>query len=398
MRQFATRLGLALSEPGFRFLCLFLLGLPFFLMYTQAALVVPWTHDTQWDFRPAWLAAAKLAHGATPYTPTVLAGRFDAVFGVPYVYPPLEAWLLQPLTVLPYQAAARAWLLFDQALMVALLVLLGKILELTRAEQWLVLAIVLFSSSLLQGEIQIGQLNLLLTVLIACWLAMYRAARVGGLVPLGLAIALKLYPSPQVLVPLMRRRWKLAAGIVVVVLALSVVTPSYTTQYFTQVFPHVSGVGELRENTSLGATITRIFDPPAIAVSAVWVAVAATASVLAVVFIRRLADDVVGRVFAVLIMLGATPFLSPLMEYGHLVPLTLVAFVGVPLAWRSGRRPPAMVIAIAWCVISYHHLFYGSWGGWAWGVHAWESSGGLAAAVMYAGVLVAAPSRQRAKA
>ena len=124
----------------------------------------------------------------------------------------------------------------------------------------------------------------------------------------------------------------------------------------------------------------------------VWAIVVVAALLLAVIATRGLADDRQSRMLQVLVMICATPFLSPPMELGHLVPLILPVFLVAPMAWRERKYWPLAMIVGGWAVISYHQLSHGSWGSWAPGESLWEASGGLGAVAVYAGVLVVALS------
>ena len=381
---------MALSRPRFRFICIALLGLPFILFYAEAAVVIPWTLPSQIDFHPSWAAAVQVSHGLSPYPAAVIQGRWQDVQGVAYVYPPLSAWLLQPLARVPYATASRAWLIIQQGCVLLLIVVLGRLLHLQRAEHWLLLAIGVLSSTLLQGEIQIGQLNLLITVLVALWLAAWLQSPRRGVLPLALAIGSKLYPAPLLLPAMLARRWKLVGGVVAVTVLLPLLTPSASLEYFVRVLPHVTGATDQSRNTALSASVARAFHPPTVVLTVAWAIVLVTALLLAVIAIRGLAEDRPSRMLQVLVMVCATPFLSPLMELGHLVPLILPVFLVAPMAWRGRQYWALTMIVGGWAVISYHQLLHGSWGSWAPGESLWEASGGLGAVAVYAGILVIA--------
>jgi Glycosyltransferase family 87 len=66
------------------------------------------------DFEAYWIGASRMAGGQSPYDAAMLTGPIPAQ-GLRYLYPPLFAQLLIPLSWLPEETAAFAWFCFQSA-------------------------------------------------------------------------------------------------------------------------------------------------------------------------------------------------------------------------------------------------------------------------------------------
>lgn len=147
-------------------------------------------HTTQpTDFRIFYEASVDLHAGADPYR--------DAPTHFPYIYPPLLAWAIGPLTALSLPAAAEVWVLVSFA---AWIVLAAMALKLARSDHGGVPLALVVLPSLLAYRFVLrlnlhGQVDLVLWALVAegaCLLHERRAWAAGAL--LGTALVIKPLP------------------------------------------------------------------------------------------------------------------------------------------------------------------------------------------------------------
>ncbi len=185
------------------------------LRYTPAADLYAWEP----------LAAVTRAHGGCALWPHVL-----------YVYPPLLALLLVPLTALPCGAATVTWHLVNVGLWALATVLLVEWVRRRWAQEHTLLATALvvaasaFSWPLLYG-FWLGQVHVLVLagMIAALWLDDRGHPMLAGIL-LALVALLKLFPALLVVYYLLRGRWRIVAGATLgaaalVGLMLAVVSP-----------------------------------------------------------------------------------------------------------------------------------------------------------------------------
>jgi hypothetical protein len=214
------------------------------------------------DLQVEYLTASAWRDGLSIFTPlTELSTRYFPVatdnFPHPSPHPPVLALLSLPLTLLPFLAILRLWLIVNVALLL-------------RVGRWLGIS-VLGSLALLAWPplwflLYIGQLELLILVLAMLG---WRAAVAGrdwwaGLW-LGLAVAIKLYPAFFLVPFLWRRRVRLvlATGAVFALSqigGLLTVGLSGMVRYYTEILPGVSRhYAVLGLNASPYAALLRLF-------------------------------------------------------------------------------------------------------------------------------------------
>jgi len=165
------------------------------------------------DFRHMYVASCLLREGGNFYDAEAL--RAEAVRqGVerlnPYVYPPLLAILLLPLSLLPFQAAGILWWLVNIALALGAFLLLGDLMETQKKPwNWVLVAFLMATSEPLTRSLTAGQLNLLLLFLLTlCLYLLERDRPIAGGVILGLAAALKVFPALLIAMLFWRRKFR----------------------------------------------------------------------------------------------------------------------------------------------------------------------------------------------
>ena len=215
------------------------------------------------DFSEYLQASRTLAAGGDPYLAFFNSTVPDYNFNQTYIYPPLVAWLLQPLAVLGDGPAS--WLM--QALLQVGLVAFG-ILFFRALGRWslpeVLLAAVLVMAYLpVRRDLFNDQLNLLLLLgsgaLLMAWV---RGERWWGGAALGAGVAAKLLQAPLGLLLVWGRRWRmLGAAVVAGAVLTAVAAPQFLVEYFFRVVPRLEHASGFRENSSPTALIERLLYP-----------------------------------------------------------------------------------------------------------------------------------------
>ena len=222
----------------------------------------------QIDFAAYYLAAHALRGGMDPYDPGVLAGLASST-GVaeytPYIYPPLLAVIVIPLTVLPYHVAAAVWLALSASALVRALVVLRSLVEThDRAFPFIVAAAFVFPA--VHHTLELGQVNHFLLLLIAGAALTSRAHLAGAL--LGVAAAIKVFPAAIGGAFLVAKNYRaLAAGTVagLVITAASVASPAShraLREWLHHVLPQIDEQRLITPNNqSISAVFARLLSP-----------------------------------------------------------------------------------------------------------------------------------------
>lgn len=161
------------------------------------------------DFKVYYQAAASVRVTHSPYTQAPS-----------YIYPPLLAYLVQPLSFLPQGYAQQVWFFINVGLLALLFLLCRKILAgIITPKLWSVIALAVVIAPPIRLCLQLGQIGLLIAVLLTALFACERHTFVAGLC-LALASMLKIYPALFGLFLLARRSWALASMTTICVLGL----------------------------------------------------------------------------------------------------------------------------------------------------------------------------------
>ena len=340
-----------LYQPRFRLLVITSL-LALLAAYYAAWSLSNWISlDAQalrFDFQSYFGGAQAAAQGGDIY------GEFKRTWGtqawsVAYIYPPLFALVLAPLTSLGLVAAGRIWLLVVHAAFLASLWLLLRINpELPPAGRRLFIAGALaFMPVYIDVKFQQVASVWLLLLAASLWAALRRRSAAAGLF---LALAASLKVIPVFLVPLLVRlgRWRAALSATALLGGLTAVTMAAAPgswQFFTVVLPRI-GLGNSNwDNASIDGLVSRFVAlfPTAFGVFTVQVgeAVVATAAlaVLGLTFWRSgLGGDQAWQLrLGTAATVTALLMVSSVTWQHHLVTLLLPLAVG--MAWIAERRP-----------------------------------------------------------
>lgn len=306
-----------------------------------------------YDFESYYTAAEALRfdHTANIYSTTTLLhaaqahGNCQGFSRMSYVYPPLLAIALEPLTLTPCATASVLWLLLNAALWAGATLLLADIL----ARRWRGSRLAAFT--LTSGlslcfwqafaGLFLGQAHVIL--LFAMALALWLAER-GSPWPAGGALAIgavvKFFPAALLLFYLLRGRWRVVGGAALVGVALLAVmlalsSPATLAETLPAAFTSVRGQTTPGQNEAL-AIVAPLVGPALVAlVGVVWLVVSAW----------RRGDDLLGAGWAACAML----LISPLVWSFYLVwllPTFVACFAALGLPWRGGWRIQAVWAAL----------------------------------------------------
>lgn len=183
-----------------------------------------------------------------------------------YLYPPILADMLIPVSYFPYVIAGRIWTVFNYAVLPIIALFITKLLRL----QWiswgsLFVLMGIFSYSPVLQCIATGNVSILLLLLWACGIFFYmKGWHVASGFAFALATAIKLTPMIIVVPFLMWKEWRVLRAFLLSLLSLAVVTclvntPSSLADYFVHVMPHLSrGVLKIN-NLSISASVERLY-------------------------------------------------------------------------------------------------------------------------------------------
>ena len=287
------------------------------------------TDGVAFDFRVFYVAAEAALRGDTIYPPTDDPTLVD---GRGYVYPPLTALVIAPLTVLPIEAAGLVVMVLLVAGALAIPLLVG-------VRDWRCIGMVLLWPPVISA-IQTANVSIPLAFAAALvWRYRDRSVRPG--LALGLALAMKLVLWPLALWLAVRRRyaavvWAAASSVVLMLGSWAVVSFDGLRDY-PGLLRRLSDVMDDR-GYSVYAFLLDLGAPSAPA-RAVWLAVA-VATLAAVVVVGRRGDHRSAFILAIAASLASTP-----VVWLHYFTLLLVV-----VALAQPRLGPIWLVPIAFFV------------------------------------------------
>jgi Glycosyltransferase family 87 len=391
----------AFSNRRFRALLLAVAGIPLAGSYLWQTLAVPFL------FRPSfsdqdfvYTASAAIHSGGDPYA--WFASGYT--YGKPvYIYPPLWAWLQQPLLPLGREGAALTLLVLLQLCLAGFLVVLYRALRPVDWQEAALGVILTVSFVPVFANLWGDQVNLVVLLLVGVGFAAYLGGdRWWGGAAYGAAMALKpLEPGLGLLLVFGRRGRMLAAGVLAGLAVSMLPGPDRLLRYLTSVFGSASAATGFRDNASPAGFLARLFHPatfydggaPAdLLLKALFVAVAA--AVVAVSW-QRLGRspraDPAGRAAEVAVAVAAAPLLLSIAHSFHLVLLLLPILVLLHLGLTRADRGAVAAALAAWLLVGPVHgaMLAAISGGFSvdWVLRAWNESQLLGIAVLWLGCL-----------
>jgi glycosyl transferase family 87 len=334
------------TRRGIERLVLFLL-VGYYVLYSVTQWVTLTPSDLRFDFQNYFGGALAAAHHANVYS------DFERLWGthawtVAYIYPPLFALVLAPLTPLGLLWAGRVWLLAVHAAFLASLWLMLRInpeLSPSGRRVFLMAAFAFMPVYLTLHFQQVASLWLLLLTA-GLWAALRHRDRQAG-VYLALAASLKVVPI--FLIPLFARlgRWAIAlwaAVVLAAITALTVLASPGSLDFFSVVLPRLSLGNDNWDNGSVNGLISRFVEyfPNAFGSATGGVATAAVGACVVIVVGITLwqagdrADPWRLRLSLAMLMVALLVVSSVTWQH-HLV--TLLLPLAVAMAWIIERRP-----------------------------------------------------------
>lgn len=322
------------------------------------------TRQIQWgyDFSAYWAAAARLMAGDSPYTAAQLAGPYAPQVQFLYLYPPPLAAAVTPLALLfptDYRAAAWVWTAIGATILV------WAVLALWRSERlaerypvfegrgrWLIVAAA-FAFPPVVGELVLGNVHLLLLGLLTlAWLGIRRGDSSGELtagIAVGLATAVKVFPGVLLIWFVLTRRYRAAAGVVVAVVALALLTLPITgiepwTQFPT-VLANLSAPSDTTDTLAPTVWLAGLigFTPARVIVTLAGLGLLAFSALASTAGPRREGEaprvgyrhSPMTRSFAIAVTIAV--LIAPALYHHYLallvLPMLLALGAGVPLRW-----------------------------------------------------------------
>jgi Glycosyltransferase family 87 len=337
----------AFDNRSFRTLLLVGAGAPIAIQYLWQAIIQPLAYGAYLgDFQESYMRAARqLAGGHDVYDLCRTAGCLEPT-GPQYVMPPPLAWMLQPLLGVDSRAITIGAILLLNASLFLFLFCLLRTIGVTEWQLAALLVLVAISFEPVIGNVDEGQINLVLLALSGVWLWAWVRDRWWGGVAMGAAVAIKVIQAPVGLLILWSRRWSMLAAASVTGLVLWLLPgPQSTLEYLFSVLPAVSQGTGLYENHSPGGTITRLLapdtfagavhgSPPAARLITLAIALAALAATFLV--LRQPARTSAGRILEAAAIVAVTPLVASYSWGTHLV-LLLLPMLAL-IAWSIPRR------------------------------------------------------------
>jgi hypothetical protein len=361
----------ALANRRFRGLLLVWAGVPIGVLYLWRGVVQPMLFGTfQGDLQESYMrAAGRIAAGLDPYDLCQTLGCLEPT-GPQYVTPPLLAWLLQPAVgVDPHVLGIGVVMVLNASLVVFLWCAL-RALKVGDWQLGALLVLVAVSFEPVTGNIDEGQVNLVLLALSGVWLWAWVDGAWWGGAALAAAVALKLIQAPVGLLLVLRRRWSMLAAAMLTGLGLSVLAvPQYLSEYLFKVLPAISAGTGFFENHSPGGTVARLLEPdtflgavrgspPAAQVITLVIAVAALALTLWV--LRSPVTGATGRSLEAAAIVAVTPLVTSYSWGTHLVLLLLPMLVVTAWAVRRRNWTALALVAAGHLLISPAHHWLGT--------------------------------------
>jgi hypothetical protein len=330
----------ALANRRFRLLLLTLAGIPILVQYLQQTLIDPLLNAgyRPGDFDVYLRAAETLSRGGDPYVAFFAAAVPDPTLNQAYIYPPLLAWLLQPLLALPHHLAVALGVLIGQGCLVAFLAATWRALGTVGLERKALMVTLVIAFYPVRLNLDGAQVNLWLLALSGVWLlAWVRGDRWWGGAALGLGIAVKFLQLPSLLLLGWGRRWRaLAAALIVVTVLWAVASPQFLGEYWLKVFPQLGAGTGFRENLTPTGTLYRILSPAsfygpapvaAMPVRLGALALAVAAGLLTIAELRRRRGSGGQRGLEAAAVVAVSPLIATLAWPSHLVLLLLPILV-----------------------------------------------------------------------
>lgn len=360
---FLVRLRLAATRPWLLRLSVGAISATAAWTYTRTTLLLSPTFQPLGDFDAYYRAAADLNSHLDPY----LRYNHNIPFSlsVGYIYPPFLARLLQPLALVSLSQAHVVALVVLQLSVLASVLLTWHLLGL---RSWIARLFILDAfllSSGLVGNVQDGNLNVVLVPFSLAWVLAYRRAATWGWLFVGLNVGLKLQQAPIFGLALFRKDWRgLTLGLATLLATLIAGGLALTLEYFATVLPRlVNTVPTGAQNTSLLADFERLLHPgadnltydPTYPEARFFLLPVA---LLVLFFTARALWGLADRHLEALIALAAVPLLSNYLGAPHLLILLPIGLLLAERALRFRAYFALVLLAVSLFLVADYALLY----------------------------------------
>ncbi|QNI32253.1 DUF2029 domain-containing protein [Alloacidobacterium dinghuense] len=293
---------------------------------------------------------------ARPGAPIDRAARSQGITGIDYyLYPPLLADMLVPLTYVGLRTAAHIWIVINLGLLLATAICLASVIRVRLVGLWtglLLVGVICFSPVV--DCISYGQITIFLLFLWALGTALYaKGYTTSSGIIFALAAAIKLTPAIVLIPFIVWRNWKwiisfLASFSAFTAATLYINAPSTLILYFRRITPAMSRSIPQIPNLSISSSTQLmiaalrgipIFPDPAVLPAKVVLA-GKTVSLLltlALIFtIARLGQNLAmkSQIVVLALLALASPLLSP-VSWLHAYAIAFVAFA---VLWSEALR------------------------------------------------------------
>ncbi len=237
-----ARFGAALANRRFQSVLVVLAGAPILLTYLWRTLIGPIVSpgSDPVDLFEVYVPTGKLlATGQDPYSQCMSRACWWGITDAWTDYPPVVAWLSQPLWHIDHTVLAVAALVVAQACVAVFVLAMVRALGIRDWRAIAVVALIVCSFPPLIDQIVQRNVEVLLLALSAIWfLAWVGGDRWWGGVALGAGIAIKLVQGPLLVLSVWRRKLRSTIAAVVVFASLWIVgAPQYLPEFVFPIFP-----------------------------------------------------------------------------------------------------------------------------------------------------------------
>ncbi len=173
------------------------------------------------DFLSYYVGAKLFWSGINPYDLVSFISSKDNLHlnflhGQGYVYPPLLLIILYPFSILPPLSSIQIWYIVNVAVYAVIGFLLFRKLEIKNKLHLALLLFIYFTFPPMLGNLSVGQINILTLALYFFYLqSITKNDNRAGLI-IGIAAALKIYPSLQIINQMIQRKWQTLVFFIIV--------------------------------------------------------------------------------------------------------------------------------------------------------------------------------------
>jgi hypothetical protein len=347
------------------------------------------------DFMPYYVSGAMLRDGLNIYDTELSAsltlqytGREPVTQGaVGYLYPPLIALLMMPITLLPVEIAYRLWVVIQAASLFVSIYFLARNLPMLGKWAWPLLLILALNMYPVYLAIDIGQVNML--VLLSLALTIHFARR-GQLlwagVWIGVGAMIKVVPLVLIGFFFLQKRWMVLIGALISVVALFgvamlVAGPNTVMSFFSSTLSStIPSQVAIPANASIHGLIYRLtttLGVPEIGTAVRWVLVLLCLGTVSLFSLKTYELPSAPFLVAMSLWITAIFIISP-TTWEHNLPWMIPVFGAVAAGIASVERVPTLIhlgFGGLYTLLAFENLPLNRSGQWNFGTGFWIFKG-----------------------